>query len=180
MESQKILNLLNEASDSSFDKWDIDNDQSNANYDVENKVTQNIEVLKSNLCDYHDAYILLWCRITQLALKICAPFIKWITKVDGTGIDAEELVMFMSKYSLLERSWNYSDTIGSLWFYSKEESTNVNNDIEGKKFVGKIKNLHSNGNVADAGSNQSMSVSTILKNIKEAWLKLFQEGLAVL
>ena len=59
MESQKILNLLNEASDSSFDKWDIDNDQSNANYDVENKVTQNIEVLKSNLCDYHDAYILL-------------------------------------------------------------------------------------------------------------------------
>ena len=59
MESQKILNLLKEASDSSFDKWDIDNDQSNANYDVENKVTQNREVLKSNLCDYHDAYILL-------------------------------------------------------------------------------------------------------------------------
>ena len=41
MEHQKILNLLNEASDSKFvtRKWNIVNDQSNANYDVENEIS---------------------------------------------------------------------------------------------------------------------------------------------
>ena len=38
MEHQKILNLLNEANDSKFvtRKWNLFNDQSNANYDVGN------------------------------------------------------------------------------------------------------------------------------------------------
>ena len=36
-------------------KWDIVNDQSNANYDVGNEIICNSEVLKSNLCDYNDA-----------------------------------------------------------------------------------------------------------------------------
>ena len=41
MEHQKILNLLNEASDSKFvtRKWNIVNDQSNANYDAENEIS---------------------------------------------------------------------------------------------------------------------------------------------
>ena len=41
MEHQKILNLLNEASDSKFvtRKWNIVNDHSNANYDVENEIS---------------------------------------------------------------------------------------------------------------------------------------------
>ena len=53
MEHQKILNLLNEASNSKFVTriWNIVNDQSNANYDVGNKIIYNIKVLKSNLCD---------------------------------------------------------------------------------------------------------------------------------
>ena len=37
----------------------IVNDQSNANYDVENEIIYNTEVLKSNICDYSDAYILV-------------------------------------------------------------------------------------------------------------------------
>ena len=41
MEHQKILNLLNEPNDSKFvtRKWNIVNDQSNANYDVETKLS---------------------------------------------------------------------------------------------------------------------------------------------
>ena len=60
MEHQKILNLLNEANDSKFvtKKWNIVNDNSNANYRVGNETNYNTEVLKSNLCDYNDAYIL--------------------------------------------------------------------------------------------------------------------------
>ena len=40
-------------------KWSIVNDQSNANYGVGNEILYNTEVLKSNLCDYNDAYILV-------------------------------------------------------------------------------------------------------------------------
>ena len=53
MEHQKRLNLLNETIGSKFvtRKWNIVNDQSNANYDVGNEIIYNTEVLKSNLCD---------------------------------------------------------------------------------------------------------------------------------
>ena len=55
----------------------------------------------------------------------CPPFTKYITKIDGTKIDdAEDLDLAMSMYNLLEHSWIYSDTTGSLWFYSKDEATN--------------------------------------------------------
>ena len=61
MEHQKILNLLNEANDSKFvpRKWNIINDKSKANYNAANKITYNTEILKCNLCDYNDAYILV-------------------------------------------------------------------------------------------------------------------------
>ena len=35
------------------------NDQSNANYGVGNWIIYNTEVLRSNLCDYNNAYILV-------------------------------------------------------------------------------------------------------------------------
>ena len=46
MEHQKILNFLNEASDSKFvtRKWNIANDNSKANYGVRNEITYNTEV----------------------------------------------------------------------------------------------------------------------------------------
>ena len=78
MEYWKILNLLNEASDSKFvtRKWNVDNDQSNANYDVGNEILYNTEVLRSNLCDYNDAYILvkgditiIWHQVTQVTFN---------------------------------------------------------------------------------------------------------------
>ena len=69
MEYQKILNLLNRTNDSKFvtRKWNIVNDQSNANYDVGNEIIYNAEVLKFNLCDYNDAYILVKGNITATA-----------------------------------------------------------------------------------------------------------------
>ena len=36
-------------------KWNIINNQSNANYDVGHEITYNTKVLKSSLCDYNDA-----------------------------------------------------------------------------------------------------------------------------
>ena len=71
-------------------KWNIVNDGSNENYDVENEIIYNTGVLKSNLCDYSDAYILVRGDIvttahnipTNVAFENCAPFIKSITKID--------------------------------------------------------------------------------------------------
>ena len=51
---------MNEAIDSTFvtRKLNIVNDQSNANYDVEDEIIFNPKVLKYNLCDYNDAFLL--------------------------------------------------------------------------------------------------------------------------
>ena len=54
---------------------------------------------------------------------------KWIVEinaiVDGTTIDAEDLHLFLPMYNLIEYSSNHSETTGSLWFYSKDEATNI-------------------------------------------------------
>ena len=41
--------------------------------------------------------------------------------------DAEDLDLAMPKYNFIEYSPNYSQTTGSLWFYSKDEATDFNN-----------------------------------------------------
>ena len=66
MEHQTILNLLNDANDSKFvtRKWSNVNDNSKANYGVGNEITYNTEVLKSNICNYSDAYILVTGDVT--------------------------------------------------------------------------------------------------------------------
>ena len=66
MEHQKILNLLNDAKSSKFvtRKWNIVNDNSNSNYAAANEINYNTEILKSNLCDYNDSYILVIRDIT--------------------------------------------------------------------------------------------------------------------
>ena len=139
MKHKKILNLLNDANDSKFvtGKWNTVNDNSKANYDGGNEIPHNTEVLKSNLWDYNDAYILVRGDITvraapeiQVAFKNCAPFTTCITKIDITTTDdAENLVSIMPLYNLIEYSWNYFETTGGLWFNSKDEATDFNADV---------------------------------------------------
>ena len=84
---------------------------------------KNPEVLKSNLCNYKDAYILVRGditvaagRVTQVTFKNCAPFTNCMTKINGTTIDdAEDLLdLVMPMYNLIECISNYSEAIGSL------------------------------------------------------------------
>ena len=113
MEHQKILNLLKEADNSSFvtRKWNIFNDQSNENYSVRNEIIYSTEVLKSNFCDYNDAYISVRSDIFIIRRNNANPvkfnnrgvFTKCITNIDGTTIhDAENLDLVMPMYNLLE------------------------------------------------------------------------------
>ena len=87
---------MNKSSDSKFviRNWNIVNDQTNPNSDVGNEITYNTEVLKSNLCNYKDVYILVKGDFTvvavygtQVAFRNCAPFTKCISKNDRTTID---------------------------------------------------------------------------------------------
>ena len=92
METQKIANLSgdadNESSKFGTRKWFAIHDQNNADYGEgnENGTTVKFEtqVIKSNLCDYSDAYIHVTGDITVTggdgntrdAFKNCAPFTK--------------------------------------------------------------------------------------------------------
>ena len=98
-------------------------------------------MLRSNLCDYSDAYILVKGAITvtgnhprdrqnrPFILKNNAPFISCITRINGELIeDADDLDIVMPMYNLLEYSKNYRKTIGSLYNYYRDELTNDGND----------------------------------------------------
>ena len=92
MRLQKITNVLGNADNESLTfatrKWYVINDQNNTDYGDgdENGTTIKFEtkVIKSNLCDYSDAYILVTGDITatggdantKVAFKNCVPFTK--------------------------------------------------------------------------------------------------------
>ena len=169
-------------------KWNIVNYQSNANYGVGNEIIYNTEILKSNLCDYNDAYILVrgdttvpGAPETQLAFTNCAPFTKCITKIDGTRIDdAENLDLVMPMYNLIEYSSNYSEKTGSLWFYSKNEANSFKADIANnnsfKSFKYKVKLLGNaeaqpNPNHAN-GILENSTIAVPLKYLSNFWRSL--------
>ena len=83
-------------------KWNIGNDQSNANYNVGNETIYNTEVLKPIFFYYNDAYILVEGDITatQVSFKNCVQFAKCMTKTDGTTIDDSEDLNFVMKCTI--------------------------------------------------------------------------------
>ena len=117
-------------------------------------------MLRSNLCDYSDAYILVKSTITvtapeanngannirdkksrPLILKNNAPFVSCITRINGELIeDADDLDIVMSLYNLLEYSKNYRKTIGSLYNNYRDE---LSDDADDNNFDN-IKVVNSN------------------------------------
>ena len=137
MEYQKITNLLDSTSDKvpTFitKKWIDVHDQSGGTYNTNKQIRFKTLMLRSDLCDYSDAYIVVKEKFTvtnpnndayeeKLALKNNAPFTSCILKVNNTLIDnAEDLVIVMPLYNLLQYSKNYRKTSGSLWNYYRDE-----------------------------------------------------------
>ena len=87
-------------------------------------------MLRSDLCDYEDAYILVNGTIKNTAnkknrsliLKNNAPFISCITKINNELIEnADDLDTVMPMYNLLEYSKNYKKTVGSFYNYYRDE-----------------------------------------------------------
>ena len=121
-------------------------------------------MLRSDLCDFSDAYIVVKGIIAvtnpnnakrnkAVAFKNNAPFINRISKNSGVQIDnAEDLDVVMPMYNLLEYSKNYRKTTGSLWNYYRDEPSNpLSSNSESFKYKTSITGNTYNLGVGDAG-----------------------------
>ena len=117
------------------------NDQSRGVYNINSDIRLKSTMLKSNLGDYSDAYILAKGRITVtgagannaveiqaderdkgVVFKICAPFINCKTEINNAEIDnAKYIDIIIPMYNLIEYTDNYSKTSGRLWQYHRDE-----------------------------------------------------------
>ena len=143
MESQKIINLLdskgNESQKFATKRWHIINDQNTGNnaYGTgEDGTTIKFEtkVIKPNLCDYSDAYILVIGNIQNkpansvVAFKHCAPFLTCDVIINDEHAEkAEDLDIVMPMYNLLE--YNYQDSTGGLYQFKRDEPPDDNADV---------------------------------------------------
>ena len=146
MEYDKINNLLGSESEnlSKFVTKEYVRVNSLSNtYNENESIRFKTPMLRSDLCDYSDAYILVNGTITvtapagankirdkknrPLILKNNASFVSCITRINGELIeDANDLDVVMPMYNLLEYSKNYRKTIGLLYNYYRDELTNDN------------------------------------------------------
>ena len=146
MEYDKINNLLDSEIEnlSTFVTREYVRVNSLSNTYNENKsIRFKTPMLRSDLCDYADTYILINGTITvagnqprdrqnkTVILKNTAPFVSFITSINGElNEDADDLDIVMPMYNLLEYSTNYRKTIGSLYNYYRDElndDANLNN-----------------------------------------------------
>ena len=150
MEYQKIANLiddntLNQPSKFRTRNWIEINDESRGVYNVNSQNKFKTTMLKSSLCDYSDAYILVKGTISinntaaqgaaannidkKVIFKNCAPFTNCISEINNTQIDnAKDIDIAVPMYNLIEYSDNYAKTTGSLWQYCKDIPARDNND----------------------------------------------------
>ena len=155
MKIQKIFNLLN--------KTDLDSkkfttkrwytiDPQATDYDAGKSIKFDTKVIKPNLCDYSEAYILVTGKINNLnangntvCFKNCAPFRSCTSHINDEYLEnAENLDVVMPMYNLIEYSYNYEDSTGSLYQFKRDEITSgddvdadipvVNNVINSKPF----------------------------------------------
>ena len=152
MEYQKIENLIDETPNqpSKFrtKNWVEINDKSKGACNVNSQIKFKTTMLKSSLCDYSDAYILVKGTISvnntadegaapnntikKVIFKNCAPFTNCISEINNTQIDnANDIDIVMPMYKLIEYSNNYAKATGSLWQYCKDipARNNANNAI---------------------------------------------------
>ena len=149
---QKIVNLiddntLNQLSKFRARNWVEINDESRGVYNVNSQIKFKTTMLKSSLCDYSNAYILVKGTISvnntavqgaavnntnkKVIFKNCTPFTNCISEINNTQIDnAKDIDIVMPMYNLIEYSDNYAKTTGSLWQYFKDiPARNANDEI---------------------------------------------------
>ena len=184
MEFEKIINLLDTTSYNKdlprfvTKKWIEVYDQSEKNYSVNKESRIKTSMLRSDLCDYSNAYIIVKGDITvtdpnnakrnrAVAFKNNAPFINCISKINGINIDnAEDLDVVMPMYNLLE----YKKTTGSLWNYYRDQPSNpLSTDSQSFKYKTSITGNTYN---VDDGDDDNYDASKVGKNETEIVIPL--------
>ena len=143
-------------------------------------------MLKSSLCDYSDAYILVKGTITiagagddaaarqlderdkGVVFKNCVPFTNCISEINNTQVDnAKDIDIVMPMYNLIEYSDNYAKTSGSLWqYYRDEPNANLANS-ESFKFKVKI-----TGKTPAPDNEKDVEIMVPLRYISNFWRTL--------
>ena len=115
--------LLNDQNNGQYGKGNEDKNDSTIKFET--------KVIKPNLCDYSDAYILVTGDIktediaadANVAFKNYASFKTCATRINYKHVEtAENLDIIMPMYNLIEFSDNYSDSSGRLWQFARDES----------------------------------------------------------
>ena len=159
------------------------NDQSRGVYNINSDIRFKTTLLKSSLCNYSDAYILVKEKITVtgtgdtaanrqadernkgVIFKNYAPFINCKSKINNIKIDnAKDIDIVMPMYNLIEYSYNYSKTLGNLWQYYRDEPNN--NLADSESFKSKIKIT---GNTLADGNTQNVEVILPLRYLSDFW-----------
>ena len=197
MKYQKIANFIDETptQPSKFRtrNWVEINDESRRAYNVNSQIKFKTTMLKSSLCDYSDAYILVKGTISvnntaadgaavnntnkKVIFKNCAPFTNCISKINNTQIDnAKDIDIVMPMYNLIEYSDNYAKTTGSLWQYCKDVPARndnggiiifrFNNTTDSFNFKAKI-----TGQTGDDGT-KDVEIMVPLKYLSNFWRTL--------
>ena len=190
MEYQKIANLIDDTSYQPFKfrkkNWVEINDKSRGTYNANSQIKFKSAMLKSSLCDYSGAYILVKGRITitetgavaaarqadekdkGVAFKNCAPFINCISEINNTQVhNAKDIDIIMHMYNLIEYSDNYAKTTRSLWQYFRDEP---DDDIENSEsFKSKIKIT---GKTPNNGNEKDVEIMVPLKYLSNFWRTL--------
>ena len=190
MEYQKIENLIDDTSNqpSKFrtKNWVEINDESRGTYNVNSQIKFKTTMLKSSSCNYSDAYILVKGIITitgagadeaarqtderdnGVAFKNCAPFIICISEINNTQVDnAKDIDIVMPMYNLIEYSYNYAKTTGSLWQYFRDEPDD--NLADSESFKSKIKIT---GKTPGNGNEKDVEIMVPLKYLSNFWRTL--------
>ena len=190
MECQKIANLIDDASDqpSKFrtKNWVEINDESRGAYNTNGQINFKITMLKSSLCDYSDAYILVKGKIAitgagadaaarqadqrdkGVAFKNCAPFINCISEINNTQVhNAKDIDIAMPMYNLIEYIDYYSKTSRSLWQYYRDKPNDNLPDSESFKSKIKIR-----GKTPAAGKEKDLEIMVPLKYLSNFWRTL--------
>ena len=158
MESKKIINLLNSNNNDSqkfaTERWYIIQDLNQGEYgngvdgSEGTTIKYDTKVIKANLCDYSDAYILVTGNIqnkpdsTTVAFENCAPFRTCNININNEYVEAAKyLDIVMPMYNLLEYSDNYEDTTGSLYQFKRDEPPNNNGAVTAETSSLKYKSI---------------------------------------
>ena len=143
-------------------------------------------MLKSSLCNYSDAYILVRGRITTteagddaaarqvdgkckgVIFKNSAPFTNCKSEINNSEIDnAKDIAIVMPMCNLMEHSDNNSKSSRNLWKYYKGQP---NDNLPGfESFKCKIKIT---GNTPADGNTKDIEITIPLKNLNNFWRTL--------